>query len=248
MNREHPSLHRGEIIDLISPLSNNSADHDIAFAYRVCDAVAHKFARGGDVCRKSVTSVLDAFDAAVNQELPRVSNLEFNSHEACKHFASKLRSILNSVTCDGQAPCEPSDPEDVAEPIYQVREALVDDPAGTWRDVGKRAFDAHQDTRRRVLYARRLNAEQKEQPTDAEIEMNIWPELRLRGHETLTLHDCIAAIRATQQTLNLPQQIIDQICYLATEIRFAKSDDAAQAVIDTIRAMLATESRSDRVT
>lgn len=33
-------------------------------------------------------------------------------------------------------------------------------------------------------------------PTDAEIEMNIWPLLRLRGHEALTLHDCIAAIRA----------------------------------------------------
>lgn len=32
---------------------------------------------------------------------------------------------------------------------------------------------------------------------------------------------------------------IDRICYLATEIRFAKTDDAAQAVIDQIRAILA---------
>lgn len=32
---------------------------------------------------------------------------------------------------------------------------------------------------------------------------------------------------------------IDRICYLATEIRFAKTDDAAQAVIDKIRAILA---------
>ena len=31
---------------------------------------------------------------------------------------------------------------------------------------------------------------------------------------------------------------VDAICYLATEIRFAKTDDAAQAVIDKIRAML----------
>lgn len=32
---------------------------------------------------------------------------------------------------------------------------------------------------------------------------------------------------------------IDRICYLATEIRFAKTDDAAQAVINKIRAILA---------
>jgi Lar family restriction alleviation protein len=32
-------LHRDEVIDLISPLSNNSADHDIEFANRVMDAM-----------------------------------------------------------------------------------------------------------------------------------------------------------------------------------------------------------------
>lgn len=179
MSFEHPSLNRGEIIDLISPLSNNSAEHDIAFANRVIDAMAPKFARGGAVCSKSVTSVLDAFDAAVSQELPRVSNLAFNSHEVCKHFASQLRTILNLVACDGQAPCEPSDPEDVAEPIYQVREALVDDPAGTWRDVGKSTFDAHQDTRRRVLYASRHKAESVVARTsDASQAPMTWPKSR----------------------------------------------------------------------
>ena len=35
-----PELHRDQIIDLISPLSKNSADHDIDFAYRVIDALA----------------------------------------------------------------------------------------------------------------------------------------------------------------------------------------------------------------
>lgn len=179
MSFEHPSLNRGEIIDLISPLSNNSAEHDIAFANRVIDAMAPKFARGGAVCSKSVTSVLDAFDAAVSQELPRVSNLAFYSHEVCKHFASQLQTILNLVACDGQAPCEPSDPEDVAEPIYQVREALVDDPAGTWRDVGKSTFDAHQDTRRRVLYASRHKAESVVARTsDASQAPMTWPKSR----------------------------------------------------------------------
>lgn len=33
-------------------------------------------------------------------------------------------------------------------------------------------------------------------PSDAEIEANIWPALRLNGHPNLTLYDCIASIRA----------------------------------------------------
>lgn len=41
-----------------------------------------------------------AFDAAVEQELPRVSHLAYDSQEICKHFASKLRAALTpqSVT------------------------------------------------------------------------------------------------------------------------------------------------------
>lgn len=35
-----PESHRDQIIDLISPMSKNSADHDINFAYRVIDALA----------------------------------------------------------------------------------------------------------------------------------------------------------------------------------------------------------------
>lgn len=33
-------------------------------------------------------------------------------------------------------------------------------------------------------------------PSHAEIEANIWPQLRLNGHPTLTLNDCIASIHA----------------------------------------------------
>ncbi|OZI21758.1 hypothetical protein CAL18_12605 [Bordetella genomosp. 7] len=42
--------------------------------------------RGGDV--------VSAFDAAVAAELPKVSTLEYNSHEICKHFAERVRAAL----------------------------------------------------------------------------------------------------------------------------------------------------------
>lgn len=37
---------------------------------------------------------LDAFDKAVADELPRVSHLEYDSHEICKHFAAKVRERI----------------------------------------------------------------------------------------------------------------------------------------------------------
>jgi hypothetical protein len=37
---------------------------------------------------------VEAFDAAVSAELPRVSTLEYNSHEICKHFAGEVRKRL----------------------------------------------------------------------------------------------------------------------------------------------------------
>lgn len=43
----------------------------------------------------------------------------------------------------------------------------------------------------------------------------------------------------SNEALGVPDETINKVCYLATEIRFANSDDAAQAVIDRIRAMLA---------
>ena len=41
-----------------------------------------------------VTGLLEAFDDAVSQELLSVSHVEYDSHEICKHFASKVRTIL----------------------------------------------------------------------------------------------------------------------------------------------------------
>lgn len=48
-----------------------------------------------------------------------------------------------------------------------------------------------------------------------------------------------AALQSAQPAAVVSDAEIDRICYLATEIRFAKTDDAAQAVIDKIRAILA---------
>jgi hypothetical protein len=42
-------------------------------------------------------ALLNAFDTAVSAELPRVSHLEYDSHEICKHFASKVRERLVSL-------------------------------------------------------------------------------------------------------------------------------------------------------
>lgn len=44
-----PRLSRGQIIDIISPLSENSADHDIEFANRVIDALAILQAKSAEV-------------------------------------------------------------------------------------------------------------------------------------------------------------------------------------------------------
>lgn len=39
-------------------------------------------------------SSIAAFDAAVAAELPRVSHVEYDSHEICKHFAGKVRERI----------------------------------------------------------------------------------------------------------------------------------------------------------
>lgn len=43
------------------------------------------------------TALLAAFDKAVADELPRVSHVEYDSHEICKHFASKVRARIASA-------------------------------------------------------------------------------------------------------------------------------------------------------
>jgi hypothetical protein len=42
-------------------------------------------------------SALAAFDAAIAAELPRVSHVEYDSHEICKHFASKVRERIAAL-------------------------------------------------------------------------------------------------------------------------------------------------------
>ena len=60
-------------------------------------------------------------------------------------------------------------------------------------------------------------------------------------HELRRCFEHLADYVSPRPAPSVPEQTIDKICYLATEIRFAKSDDAAQAVIDSIRAMLAAK-------
>ena len=40
---------------------------------------------------------LTAFDEAVAAELSRVSHVEYDSHEICKHFASKVRERIAAL-------------------------------------------------------------------------------------------------------------------------------------------------------
>ncbi len=41
--------------------------------------------------------VLAAFDAAIAAELPRVSHVEYDSHEICGHFAAEVRKRLAAL-------------------------------------------------------------------------------------------------------------------------------------------------------
>lgn len=43
-------------------------------------------------------ALLSLFDAAVAAELPRVSHLEYDSHEICKQFAATLRERLAAMS------------------------------------------------------------------------------------------------------------------------------------------------------
>jgi hypothetical protein len=44
---------------------------------------------------------LSAFDAAIAAELPRVSHVEYDSHEICKHFAAEVRKRLAQPPAEG---------------------------------------------------------------------------------------------------------------------------------------------------
>lgn len=56
---------------------------------------------------------LAAFDAAVTEELPRVSHVAYDSHEICKHFAGEVRKRIERQTGKipspvGELRCDPS--------------------------------------------------------------------------------------------------------------------------------------------
>lgn len=62
---------------------------------------------------------------------------------------------------------------------------------------------------------------------------------QMNSRYTQGYNDALATLQAQPAAAGMSDAEIDRICYLATEIRFAKTDDAAQAVIDKIRAILA---------
>lgn len=71
-------------LDAVIELLNEAADEIDALHARA----------NWQATQAEVTGLLDAFDEAVAQELPRVSHVEYDSHEICKHFASRVRAIL----------------------------------------------------------------------------------------------------------------------------------------------------------
>jgi len=82
------------LIEIIQRYGDERADGNGASASTLAEIVfvvrqqrgADRQQRGGDV--------VSAFDAAVAAELPKVSTLEYNSHEICKHFAERVRAAL----------------------------------------------------------------------------------------------------------------------------------------------------------
>lgn len=65
-----------------------TADQMRAYAKAARDA---QWLAGGGM---AAPDLLPAFDKAVSEELPRVSHVEYDSHEICKHFAGKVRERL----------------------------------------------------------------------------------------------------------------------------------------------------------
>ena len=84
-----------------------------------------------------VTGLLEAFDDAVSQELLRVSHVEYDSHEICKHFASKVRAILAL-----RPERVPMTDEQVNEMALQEEFLLVCDGVEELTDI-VRAVEAH---------------------------------------------------------------------------------------------------------
>lgn len=50
-----------------------------------------------DTAVKNEKDVLSVFDECVAAALPRVSHIEYDSHEICKHFAEKVRERIAAM-------------------------------------------------------------------------------------------------------------------------------------------------------
>jgi hypothetical protein len=80
---------------------------------------------------------VEAYDAAVEAELARVSHVEYDSHEICKHFALKLRDRL-----------EP--------PLRSC--AQKEQEAGRWRHIREHAIGFELDPRNEgIIFGVALN-------------------------------------------------------------------------------------------
>lgn len=91
-------------LDSIFPAPEGALPDAMTYAAARSWAVTNEWCRGWDDARAALAApapqaahavtVLDAFDAAVATELPRVSHVEYDSHEICKHFAGEVRKRL----------------------------------------------------------------------------------------------------------------------------------------------------------
>lgn len=70
--------------------------------------------------------VVELFDSAVAAELPRVSHAEYDSHEVCKQFASRLRERIAKLATP-PAPSVPDAWREVAEHLRYCRDCAESD-------------------------------------------------------------------------------------------------------------------------
>lgn len=100
------TLSIGEIIDQISAESKNSANHDIAFAYRIIEAMNSK-----PQVTNSIKEVAGLGRIMTDDE---VVTLQFDSEEAAEYFSS---SILPSVDVDAMSGLRKGTQQATPEPL-----------------------------------------------------------------------------------------------------------------------------------
>ena len=76
--------------------------------------------------KREAFEAVSVFDSAVAEELPRVSHIEYDSHEICKHFAGKVRERMLAAAPAAQS----TDYDDSVPPIWETLAAIVADVYG----------------------------------------------------------------------------------------------------------------------